>query len=228
MFGFGIYSTITVLPLFYQDLLGYTALAAGFAVAPRGIGSICAMPVIGYLSGRLEARYLMTVGFLTFGFTTLYFGSVTTDISPTTLLLPIMITGFGLSFVFVPINTAAYGTLQREQIGNATGLFSLMRNIGGSIGISVATTLLTRRAAAHQNALLNYIPQTGQAFQQALGDSRQFLTMHFGPANSLPAAQQYLYKQLGAQSLSWAFVDVFRWLSLVLFAGTVLVWLLEG
>src|SRR6202044_2425453 len=108
------------------------------------------MPIIGYLSNKLDPRYLLTFGFLTFGLTTLYFGSVTLDISPTTLLLPILITGFGLSFVFVPISTAAYGTLDNKQIATASGLFNIMRNVGGSIGISIAQTLLTRRSAVHQ------------------------------------------------------------------------------
>ena len=97
-----------------------------------------------FLSNKVDPRYLLTFGFFTFGLTTLYFGNVTLGISPTTLLLPILITGFALSFVFVPISTAAYGTLSNEQIGNASGLFNLMRNVGGSIGISVAQTLLTR------------------------------------------------------------------------------------
>src|SRR5271165_5267603 len=109
MFGIGIYSTITVLPLFYQELLGYTAFTAGLVVAPRGIGAICGMPIIGFLSNKVDPRYLLTFGFLTFGLTTLYFGNVTLDLSPTTLLVPILITGFGLSFIFVPISTAAYG-----------------------------------------------------------------------------------------------------------------------
>ncbi len=112
MFGIGIYSTVTVLPLFYQELLGYTAFTAGLVVAPRGIGAICGMPIIGYLSNKIDPRWLLTFGFFTFGLTTLYFGNVTLDLSPTTLLLPILITGFGLSFVFVPISTAAYGTLE--------------------------------------------------------------------------------------------------------------------
>src|SRR5580692_4195269 len=153
LFGVAIYSTVTVLPLFYQELLGYTAFTAGLVVAPRGLGAICGMPVIGFLSNKVDPRYLLTFGFCTFGLTTLYFGNVTLDLSPTTLLLPILITGFGLSFVFVPISTAAYGTLDNKQIGNASGLFNLMRNVGGSIGISIAQTLLTRRSAVHQNLI---------------------------------------------------------------------------
>src|ERR1700733_3392230 len=185
LFGIAIYSTVVVLPLFYQELLGYTAFTAGLVVAPRGLGAICGMPVIGYLSNKLDPRWLLTFGFMTFGLTTLYFGSITLDVSPTTLFLPILITGFGLSFVFVPISTAAYGTLRNDQIGNASGLFNLMRNVGGSIGISIATTLLTRRAAVHQNEILNSVPQSGQQFENSIGNLQHALTPYFGAVNTL-------------------------------------------
>jgi len=227
LFGIGIYSTVTVLPLFYQELLGYTAFTAGLAVAPRGLGAILGMPVIGALSNKVDPRILLTFGFIVFGLTTLYFGNVTLGLSPTTLFLPILITGFGLSFVFVPINSAAYGTLKNTQIGNASGLFNLMRNVGGSIGISIATTLLTRRTAAHQNDITNYVPRTGQAFQSALNGTQQSLNSYFGPANARAAAQVSLYGQLQQQASLWSFVDVFRWLSLLCFFCVLVVWMLK-
>jgi DHA2 family multidrug resistance protein len=227
LFGVAIYSTVTVLPLFYQELLGYTAFTAGIVVAPRGLGAICGMPVIGYLANKVDPRYLLTFGFVIFGFTTLYFGNLTLDISPTTMLVPILITGFGLSFVFVPITTAAYGTLPNEQIGNASGLFNLMRNVGGSIGISVAQTLLTRREAVHQNLIINSVPITGQQFQNSVNDTTSFLSGHFGPANAAGPAQATLYKELLRQASNWAFVDVFRWLSLLSFGCVAAVWLLK-
>jgi DHA2 family multidrug resistance protein len=224
MFGIGIYSTVTVLPLFYQELLGYTAFTAGLVVAPRGIGAIMGMPIIGYLSNKADPRYLLTFGFVTFGLTTLYFGNVTLDISPTTLLFPILITGFGLSFVFVPISTAAYGTLRNDQIGNASGLFNLMRNVGGSIGISIAQTLLTRRTAVHQNLIINNVPLTGQQFQNSLNDATRAVTGYFGSSNAADPAQALLYQQLQRQATNWAFVDVFRWLSLLCFFCVGIVW----
>ena len=224
LFGIAIYSTVVILPLFYQELLGYTAFTAGLVVAPRGLGAICGMPVIGYLSNKVDPRYLLTFGFLTFGLTTLYFGSVTLDISPWTLFLPILITGFGLSFVFVPINIAAYGTLRNEQMGNASGIFNLLRNVGGSIGISIATTLLTRRSDTHQNYLTNYMPQSGTAYQNALNNTKAFLTTYFGPANAAHAARATLYRQLGQQATFWTFIDLFRWLSILSFACIPAVW----
>jgi DHA2 family multidrug resistance protein len=227
LFGIAIYSTIVVMPLFYQELLGYTAFTAGLVVAPRGIGAICGMPVIGYLSNKVDPRYLLTFGFAVFGMTTLYFGTLTLDISPTTFLVPILITGFGLSFVFVPISIAAYGTLHNEQMGSASGLFNLMRNIGGSIGISLATTLLTRHSSMHQNEILNSVPITGRAFQNSLSGSRHALTGAFGPANTLHPAQATIYGQLQRQAGLWAFVDVFRWLCLLSFVCLGVAWLFK-
>jgi DHA2 family multidrug resistance protein len=227
LFGVAIYSTVTVLPLFYQELLGYTAFTAGLVVAPRGIGAICGMPVIGYLSNKIDPRYLLTFGFILFGMMTFYFGEITLDISPDTLLVPILVTGFGLSFVFVPITTAAYGTLPNEQIGNASGLFNLMRNVGGSIGISVASTLLTRRAAVHQNLIINSVPRTGQQFQNSLQNTTGYLTNAYGHANAAAPASAILYRELLRQASSWAFVDVFRWLSLLSFGCVFAVWMLK-
>ncbi|MGA8940426.1 MAG: MDR family MFS transporter [Acidobacteriaceae bacterium] len=224
LFGIAIYSTVVVLPLFYQELLGYTAFTAGLVVAPRGVGAILGMPVIGYLSNRVGPRYLLTFGFVTFGLTTLYFGSSTLTMSPWTLFLPILITGFGLSFVFVPINTAAYGTLSNEQIGNASGLFNLMRNVGGSIGISIATTLLARRTDAHQNFLTNRMPQSGIAYENTLHNTKGFLSTYFGAANAAPAANATIYHHLTQQASYWAFIDIYRWLSLLSFACVIAVW----
>jgi DHA2 family multidrug resistance protein len=124
----------------------------------------------------------------------------------------------------VPISTAAYGTLRNDQIGNASGVFNLMRNVGGSIGISVAQTLLTRRTSVHQNEMLNSVPQTGQQFQNSLGQAQGALANTVGPANTLHPAQAVLYQQLGRQAAIWSFVDVFRWLSLLCFVCVAIVW----
>ncbi len=227
LFGVAIYSSTTVLPLFYQELLGYTAFTAGIAVAPRGIGAIFGMPVIGFLSNKVDPRFLLTFGFGLFGLTTFYFGNVTLNISPTTLLIPILLAGFALSFVFVPINAAAYGTLSNEKIGNASGIFNLMRNVGGSIGISLAQILLTRRSAAHQNDIINSVPITGSQFERQLAATQGALANSYGKANALFAAQSTLYGQLGRQALNWAFVDVFRWLALLCFVCVAVVWTLK-
>ncbi len=225
MFGVSIYSTITVLPLFYQELLGYTAFSAGLVVGPRGIGSIIGMPVIAFLGAKLDARYLSTFGFVLFGITSLVFGNANLGIGPTTFLWPIIITGFALSFVFVPITTQSYGTLRNEQIGNASGIFNLIRNIGGSIGISVAQTLLTRRSDIHQSEMTNYVSRTQIWLRQETNSLNRLLGQARNPTNAMHSSQGILYRELGQQALLWAFVDVFRWIALLCFSCIALVWL---
>ena len=127
----------------------------------------------------------------------------------------------------MPISTAAYGTLDNKQIGNASGLFNLFRNVGGSIGISIAQTLLTRRTDVHQNEIINSVPMTGQQFQNSMATMQQALTGSYGKANALLPAQTSLYQQLGRQASNWAFVDVFRWLSLLCFFCVGIVWLFK-
>jgi DHA2 family multidrug resistance protein len=226
-FGVSIYSTITLLPLFYQELLGYTAFTAGLVVGPRGFGAIVAMPIIGYLTNKVDARILLTFGFMVFGIMSLTFGNVNLGISPWTLIWPIIITGFALSFVFVPITTQCYATLRNEEIGNASGIFNLIRNIGGSIGISVAQTLLIRRADLHQNQIVGSVPQSGYWFQQHTAELQHYLGRQLGGAQGLIASQGQLYQQIIQQSMLWAFVDVFRWIALLCFGCIALVWLFK-
>lgn len=227
LFGISLYSLVTVLPLFYQELLGYTAFTAGMAVFPRGLGSIAGMPTIAFLGSRFDPRILLTFGFLIYGITSLIFGNVTLGIGPWTLVWPIIITGFALSFVFVPITTVTYGTLPNSEIGNASGIFNLLRNVGGSIGISVAQTLLTRRSDHHQNEIENYLPQSGAQFEQQVRSLSAYLGHQTNPANATGAAQGQIYRQLGGQALLWAFVDVFRWLAVICFINVGVVWLFK-
>jgi DHA2 family multidrug resistance protein len=114
--------------------------------------------------------------------------------------------------------------LRNDQIGNASGIFNLVRNIGGSIGISIAQTLLVRRSDVHQVEIGGYVAQTQIWFEQQLSALTGYFTQHTAAPNAYHAAQSTLYQQLAQQSLLWAFVDVFRWMSLICFACVILVW----
>jgi MFS transporter, DHA2 family, multidrug resistance protein len=227
MLGAALYSTITVLPLFYQELLGYTAFTAGLVVGPRGIGSIVGMPIIGWVTNKVDARVLLSLGFTGFGVCLLIFGNVNLVIGPWTLFWPIVITGFAMSFVFVPITTQAYGTLANQEIGNASGIFNLVRNVGGSVGISVAQTLLVRRAALHQNRIVGSVPRSDYWLEQRLSSLSTFLSHSVAKANAMGGAEGQLYTQLVNQARLWAFVDVFRWTALLAFLSVAVVWLFQ-
>lgn len=225
LLGFAIYATVAMMPLFYQEVLGYTALTAGIVVAPRGIGSMIGLPLVGYITHRVDNRWLLTWGFVLFGVCSIWFANLNLEIGPMTMLIPILLTGFGLSFLFVPIGYMGTATLTNEQMGNATGLFNLLRNIGGSVGISVATTFLIRRAAFHQAHIAASVPVTDGWFQQHTWALSLYFSHHLGPAQGLPAAVAAIYMKILRQSLLLAYVDVFRWIALVTFAAGSAVWL---
>jgi len=225
MLGFAIYITISILPLFYQEVMGYTALAAGMVVGPRGIGSMIGLPVIGVISHKVDNRYLMSAGFIAFGVCTLYFSFVNLEISPSTLLVPIVLTGFALSFVFVPIASTATSTLSNENMGNATCVFNLLRNIGGSIGIATAQTFLVRRTNFHEAQLAADLPRSSHLLQQRVMESSAMIGRHLGPVAGQRGAIAMIYRNLERQALLLSFIDVLRWTALVAFASAAMVWL---
>jgi len=223
MLGFAIYITVAMMPLFYQEVLGYTALTAGLVVAPRGIGSMVGLPVMGIISQKIDNRWLLILGFTAFGCLSIWFSQINMEIGPTTMLIPILLIGFALSFVFVPIGSMATMSVSNVQMGNATGIFNLLRNIGGSIGISVASTMLVRRASFHQTQIAGSVPRTGMLFQQHMGGSAAWFGRELGHAQGQPAAVAAMYMQLQRQAMLWSFVDVFRWTALVTFAAACMV-----
>ncbi len=225
LLGMCIYITIAILPLYYQEILGYTAFTAGLVVGPRGIGSFIGSPIIGWLGSRMDNRKLLSAGFIGFGVCSLIFGTVDLEIGPYTLLIPILLTGFALSFVFVPLATMTTSTLSREEMGNATGLFNMLRNIGGSIGIAMATTALIRRAAFHQTEIGAHITASSSALQQKSAQIGGYLAHRLGPMAARPGSLGLLYGMLEQQAALKAYVDVFRWTALLAFFCAGAVWL---
>ena len=201
--------------------------AAGWAVSSRGIGAICIMPIIGMLAGRIDNRLLIITGFVLFGVTSLWMGGLTLDISPTSLVLPIVFSGMASGMVFVPLSTISVGTLKNEQIGNAAGLFNLMRNVGGGVGISMVNTLVARHVQTHRAELVGNMSPGTPAFENAL-KATQGAMSHFAPPN-IAAQRAYglLQGTLEVQAAAFSYVDVFRDLALACFACGLVVLLMK-
>jgi DHA2 family multidrug resistance protein len=225
LLGMCIYITIAILPLYLQEVMGYTAFTAGLVVGPRGIGSFIGSPAIGFLGSRIDNRKLMTAGFIGFGICALLFGTVNLDIGPYTLLIPITVTGFALSFVFVPMATMMMANVPRQEMGNATGLSNMLRNIGGSIGISMATTAIIRRAALHQTEIGAKLDPANPILQEKSRQIGMYLGHYIGPASGRPGAMGLMYRLLMQQSALMAYVDVFRWTALLAFLCAALGWM---
>ncbi len=214
-FGGMIYGLIAILPLFYQTLMGYTAWAAGLAVSPRGIGAILIMPIVGQLTSRMDNRYLIASGFALFGITAIWMSNMTLDISQWSLLWPIVLSGSAAGMVFVPLSTTAVGTLPNEQIGNASGLYNLLRNIGGSIGISLVDTFLARRQQVHRAELVRYIAPGQPLVEQTLRKVEAMMSLHVGPHFARLRAYAMLQRGLNQQSVLYSYVDDLRYIAVV-------------
>ncbi|MDB6059100.1 MAG: drug resistance transporter, EmrB/QacA subfamily, partial [Verrucomicrobiales bacterium] len=213
--GAVLYSTITLLPLFLQTLMGYTALDAGYALSPRGIGAIASMLVIGRITKKVDNRILIFVGFVIVAMSSYWFGQITLTMGMASVVWPNVLNGVGVSFIFVPLTTMAMGTLPVQQIGNATGLYNLMRNIGGSVGISIVTTFLARDAQKHQAMMVAHATAFDPVMQQRLHETTAALTPKFGEHDALGRAYQLIYNSVLGQAQLWSFVDNFRWVALV-------------
>jgi DHA2 family multidrug resistance protein len=227
LFGGCIYGAVTILPLFYQNLLGYSATASGFAVAPRGIGAILAMPLVGFLVAKIDTRILVTFGFTVFGICSLTWGNLNTQISPHSLDVPIIISGFALGFVFVPLSTISLGGLRPSEVGNGSGLFNLLRNVGGSVGISLVNTILARHEQLHRTELSRNLVTTSHNLQQRLAEMTQFLSHTYGPAEASRRVYGLVEGTWVQQSMLWSFVDDLRYMAFACFCCVPLVWALK-
>ncbi len=228
IFGALLYGLITLLPLFYQELLGYTAFAAGWAVSPRGIGAILAMPVIGVLTNKLDSRWLIACGFVMFGISSLRFGQADLAISQWSFVWAIILSGFGSGSIFVPLSAVTVTGLANEEIGNASGLYNLSRNVGGSIGISIVNTIVARHQQLHQSELVRSVTSTSVPLQNQLHALQAYLhTQGYSAAESMHKAYALIGEMVAGQALLWSYVDDFRYMALVSFACIPIVFILK-
>jgi MFS transporter, DHA2 family, multidrug resistance protein len=219
LFGVMIYSPLALLPLFLQNLLGYTALQSGLAQYPRGAGSLMVLPLVGFLSSHVDNRKLLFTGLLLCGVSVLMLADIDLEVAKSNFVLANMIQGMGMALTFVPLATTAMGLLRNTEMGSATGLFNLMRNLGGSIGTSMVTTMVERGAQAHQAMLVAHVTPFDPNYQAGLQTVQAELAPSVGPAQATLMAPGAIYNSLLQQSNLLAYVDDFRWLALVAFAS---------
>jgi MFS transporter, DHA2 family, multidrug resistance protein len=221
--GFVLFGSVVLLPLFMQQLLGFSAVTAGFWSSPRGIGSLVMLPITGILLGkRFDPRILLTIGLVLASVSFFGYASLNLDSGGTDFLWPQIIQGAGLSMVFTPLATIAMDAIPLESMAFATSLFSMARNIGSSMGVSFVTTELARRAQFHQVRLVEAINPFNPAFQEAIrrlgaavGDAR--------PGQAGPALG-VVYGQVLRQASALSFIELFHVLGLVFLCMTPLVW----
>jgi DHA2 family multidrug resistance protein len=165
--GFGLYGTALILPLFFQSILGFTAYDTGLALMPGAFATAASMLIIGRILNRIDGRWSIVFGTLLFASSTWLLGGLTVQAGYWDVFWPRLVQGFALGFLFVPLTTISLGDVPRAELAGATGVFTLLRQLGGSLGIAILTTMLTHQTAIAWNVLASGVTQThGYTTQQ--------------------------------------------------------------
>jgi DHA2 family multidrug resistance protein len=227
--GFVLYGSLVLLPLFMQSLLGWTAVTAGLWSSPRGVGTALAMPLVGYLLGKeFDGRKMVALGFAVtslafFGYARMTLQSGTWDI-----LWYQINQGVGMAFVFVPLTTLTMAPIARAETGYATSLYSVMRNIGSSMGISFVTTWVARQSQVHQTALAAHVTALNPQTAQVLAQTQQAFVHGGGdPAAAAQQALAALYGIVQQQAALLSYTDVFGLMGMLFLAVIPLVFLMR-
>ena len=173
--GFALYSSIMLIPLFLQNLMGYSATDAGMVMAPGGGATLITMPLIGAALASRDGRKIIFFGLLLGATSMFIMQGLNLQGAFWNYTWPRIVLGFGLAMIFVPLTTVTLASISREEMGNATGMFSLLRNIGGSVGIAIAATLLTRYQQFYQTSLVANINPYNPVWQMRFESLKQAL-----------------------------------------------------
>jgi DHA2 family multidrug resistance protein len=218
MFFLGVllFSSLVMMPQFLQTLMGYTAESAGLVLSGAGLVILFQMPVVGQLTTKVPAKYIMAFGWLCLA-SGMYYSTRRMDllISFRSAAWLRIAQSFGLGFLFVPISLAAYIGIPPEKGNSVSGLVNFMRNIGSSVGTSMVTTVLARRAQFHQSILTYHATNYDPVFRnqiQAL--SGQLVHAGAAPPDAQSAAYGRVYQSILAQSQTLAYIDTYMLLAI--------------
>ncbi len=209
--GFVLYGSMVLLPIMLQTVLGYPALQAGIAMAPRGIGSFVMMPITGIMTGKFDNRKLLAAGFLIGGVSLIWLGNLNLQAGYWDIFWPQLIQGVGMSLLFVPLTTVTMNAIPRERMGNATSLFNLMRNIGGSVGIAMTGTMLTRQQQTVTSVLGSHITAYDPAARAMLAQTRDaMMASGADPVTATHRAYGAVFGMVQQQATMVSFVSLFQ------------------
>ena len=220
--GFGMFSGMLLIAVFTQKLLGYDAWTSGLVLAPGGLGNVFSLFASGLVT-RIDQRLMLAFGCLLNAASLYMMTSLTLGMDYWALAGPRFVQGFAVGFIFVPLSTLTLATIQRHKLVNATAAYGMLRNLGGSVGISVVTTLLARRSQVHQATLVSHIT----AWDPETHDRLTRWASHFAThgSDAFTAERQavaMLYRETVAQAQLLAYADDF-WLLAVMFAAVPLI-----
>jgi len=207
---FAFFGSIVLLPMYLQGLMGYTAFLAGMVLGPGGGVALVAMPVVGKLTERVDARLLLALGLLVNAYALWYMSGFNLRIDFATAVTGRIIQGFGMPLFFVSLSYLTYASVPRPQMNNASSIFNLLRNLGGSFGVAFVTTGLARRTQFHQARLSEHLSELNPMYQLGLSKVTAWLDLRLGTmADHTVQAKAALYATVQQQAAALAFNDVF-------------------
>jgi MFS transporter, DHA2 family, multidrug resistance protein len=214
--GFVLYGSTVLIPQFLQQLMGYTAQLAGMALSPGGAVIMCMMPVVGILVSKVDTRFLITFGCIVSSIALFRMAGWDLGVDYGHAVRARMLQSFGLAFLFIPINVAAFAYVPREKTNMGTGIINLARNIGASVGIATVTTMLQRRAQVHQARLVDHVNSLSAAYQNMInGTQVRLVSVGSGLAHATSQAQGVIYNTVQRQAAMLAFIDNFKMLGVI-------------
>jgi len=217
--GFVLYSTTVLIPQLLQELLGYTAQLAGMALSPGGAVIMCMMPIVGILVSKVDTRILIIFGCIVSSSALFVMAGWDLGLDYGHAVRARMLQSFGLAFLFIPINVAAFAYVPKEKTNMGTGIINLARNIGASVGIATVTTMLDRRAQFHQARLSEHVNSFSVAYRNMLsGTQAKLIAAGSTAAQASAQAHSMIYNTIQRQAVMLAFLDNFKMLGVVFLA----------
>ncbi len=212
----GLYGSLVLMPVLLQTLMGYPALEAGYAMAPRGLGSLVVTPIAGLLVNRVDPRRLLGVGFVASAFSLYWMSWLNLQAGFWDVFWPQFLQGAGMGLLFVPLTTVAMDRISLKDMGQATSIFNLLRNIGGAVGIAMVQTVLARDRQEHFNVLGAHIQPYGFATQTMFANLKAtFIARGSDVTTATSQAYAALFGMVQKQAAMVAFLDAFRLLAVV-------------
>lgn len=221
---FNLFGSIVLLPIYLQKLMGYTALHAGIVLAPGGIASLVMLPIVGVLVTRVSPKMLIIIGVAITGYSTYLMSLFNQQADFMTVLWPRVVMGIGLGITMVPHMTLTLSHIRKQDMGNATSIFNLLRNLGGSFGVAISTTVLARRAQFHQGRLTENLTQYNQQlFADAHLASQDLIHRGLDPFSAQQGGLGVIYERVLGEAYMMAFNDVFYLLACTTFLMLILI-----
>lgn len=207
---FNLFGSIVLLPIYLQTLMGYTATLAGLVLGPGGVATLVTMPIAGRLVSKMNPKILLAIGIIVCAYSTHLMSAFNLAADFDTVLWPRIVLGVGMGFLFIPLTTLTMAGIRKEDMGNATSIYNLLRNLGGSFGVAFVTTVLTRRAQLHQSHLIEHLTPYDRAYQfytERAGQALQYRGLE-------PSVAEYgglgaLYRETLRQASMISFNDAF-------------------